>query len=162
LSNTHQAPPLTKEEMESMLKTSRYARVCTHNKDGTIHSMPVAYRYIKGQIVIISIAKSRKNRNVLRNNDVSVLIDTLDPLRGMLIYGTAEIDYENIYEQAVQVLEGAAEMSGMPKEKVQRITRAYLDAFESVILKITPKRITTFDYTKDDTYQKFLKTYLHE
>jgi nitroimidazol reductase NimA-like FMN-containing flavoprotein (pyridoxamine 5'-phosphate oxidase superfamily) len=162
LPNTHQAPPLTDEEVESMLKASRYARVCTHNKDGTIHAMPVAYRYINGQIVIISNAKSRKNRNVLRNNDVSVLIDTLDPLRGMLIYGTAEIDYDNIYEQAVQILEGAAEMRSMPKEKVRRITRAYLDAFESVIMKITPKHITTFDYTKDDTYQNFLKTYLQE
>jgi len=122
--------------------------------------MPVAYRYINGQIVIISIAKSRKNRNVLRNNDVSVLIDTLDPLRGMLIYGTAQIDYDNVYEQAVSVLEGAAEMRGMPREKVQRITKAYLDAFESVIMKIKPKQFITFDYTKDDTWQNFLKTYL--
>jgi nitroimidazol reductase NimA-like FMN-containing flavoprotein (pyridoxamine 5'-phosphate oxidase superfamily) len=162
LSYTGQAPPLINEEIESMLKASRYARVCTHNKDGTIHAMPVAYRYINGQIVIISIAKSRKNRNVLRNSDVSVLIDTLDPLRGILIYGTAEIDYDNIYEQAVQVLGGAAEMRGMPKEKVQRITKAYLDAFKSVIVKITPKHITTFDYTKDDTWQNFLKTYLQE
>lgn len=162
MSYTGQAPPLINEEIESMLKASRYARVCTHNKDGTIHAMPVAYRYINGQIVIISIAKSRKNRNVLRNSDVSVLIDTLDPLRGILIYGTAEIDYDNIYEQAVQVLGGAAEMRGMPKEKVQRITKAYLDAFKSVIVKITPKHITTFDYTKDDTWQNFLKTYLQE
>jgi nitroimidazol reductase NimA-like FMN-containing flavoprotein (pyridoxamine 5'-phosphate oxidase superfamily) len=162
LSSTSQAPPLTNEEIESMLKTSRYARVCTHNEDGTIHTMPVAYRYINGQIVIISIAKSRKNRNVQRNNDVSVLIDTLDPLRGMLIYGTAEIDYDNVYEQAVSVLEGAAEMSGMPKEKVQRITKAYLDAFQSVIMKITPKHITTFDYIKDVAWQNFLKTYLQE
>jgi nitroimidazol reductase NimA-like FMN-containing flavoprotein (pyridoxamine 5'-phosphate oxidase superfamily) len=160
LSYTHQAPALSQEEVESMLKTSRYARICTHNRDGTIHAMPVAYRYIDGQIVIISIAKSRKNRNVLRNNDASVLIDTLDPLRGMLIYGTAKIDYDNVYEQAVSVLEGAAEMRGMPREKVQRITKAYLDAFESVIMKIKPKRFITFDYTKDDTWQNFLKTYL--
>jgi nitroimidazol reductase NimA-like FMN-containing flavoprotein (pyridoxamine 5'-phosphate oxidase superfamily) len=162
LASTFQAPPLTSEEIESMLKASRYARVCTHNKDGTIHAMPVAYKYINGQIVIISIAKSRKNRNVLRNNDVSVLIDTLEPLRGMLIYGTAEVDYNNVFEQAVSVLEGAVEMRNIPKEKVQRITKAYLEAFESVILKITPKHITTFDYTKDVAWQNFVKTYLQE
>jgi hypothetical protein len=50
----------------------------------------------------------------------------------------------------------------MPKEKVQRITKAYLDAFESVIVKFTPKHITTFDYTKDVAWQNFLKTYLQE
>jgi hypothetical protein len=162
LSYTGQAPPLTSQEIESMLKEARYARICTHNKDGTIHAMPVAYRYMNGQILIISIAKSRKNRNILRNNDVSVLIDTLDPLRGILIYGKAEIDYDNVLEQAAPVMEGAVEMRGMPKEKVQRITKAYLDAFKSAIVKITPKHITTFDYTKDDVWQNFLKTYIQE
>jgi len=145
-----------------MLKENRIARICTHNKDGTIHAMPVAYGYVNGQILIISIAKSRKNRNIERNNDVTVLIDTQTPLRGILIYGKAEIDNDNVYEQAVSVLEGAAEMRGMPKEKVQRITQAYLDAFKSVIVKITPKHMTTFDYTKDEAWQNFLKTYLQE
>jgi len=159
---TSQAPPLTSEEIESMLKENRIARVCTHNKDGTIHAMPVAYRYLNGQILIISIAKSRKNRNIERNNDVTVLIDTPNPLRGILIYGKAEIDYDNVFEQAVSVLEGAVEMRGMPKEKVQRITQAYLHAFKSVIVKITPKHITTFDYTKDAAWNNFLKTYIEK
>ena len=160
LSSSGQAPPLTGEEIESMLKENQYVRICTHNKDGTIHAVPVSYRYMNGQIVIMSIAKSRKNRNIERNNDVTVLIDTLDPLRGILIYGIAEIDYGNVYEQALTFME--ALFHGMPKEKVQRITKAYLDAFESVIVKITPKHIITFDYTKDVAWQNFLKTYLQE
>ena len=160
LSSTGQAPPLTSEEIESMLKENQYLRICTHNKDGTIHVVPVSYRYMNGQILIMSIAKSRKNRNIERNNNVTVLIDTLDPLRGILIYGTAEIDHDNVYEQSVSVMETF--FHGMPKEKVQRITKAYLDAFESVIVKITPKHIVTFDYTKDVAWQNFVKTYLQE
>jgi nitroimidazol reductase NimA-like FMN-containing flavoprotein (pyridoxamine 5'-phosphate oxidase superfamily) len=160
LSSSGQAPPLTGEEIESMLKENQYVRICTHNKDGTIHAVPVSYRYMNGQIVIMSITKSRKNRNIERNNDVTVLIDTLDPLRGILIYGTAELDRDNVYEQALTFME--ALFHGMPKEKVQRITKAYLDAFESVIVKITPKHIITFDYTKDVAWQNFLKTYLQE
>jgi hypothetical protein len=57
-------------------------------------------------------------------------------------------------------MEGA--MGNMPKEKLQRVTKAYLDAFKSVIVKITPKHITTFDYTKDEVWNNFLKTYLKE
>ena len=158
LSSSGQAPPLTSEEIESMLKENQYVRICTHNKDGTIHAVPVSYRYMNGQIVIMSITKSRKNRNIERNNDVTVLIDTLDPLRGILIYGTAEIDRDNVYEQALAFME--ALFHKMPKEKVQHITKAYLDAFESVIVKITPKHITTFDYTKDEVWKNFAKTYL--
>jgi hypothetical protein len=162
LSYTGQAPPLTNEEIESMLKENRIARVCTHNKDGTIHAMPVAYRYINGQILIISLIKSRKNKNIERNNNITVLIDTPDPLRGILIYGTAEIDCDNVYEQALTIMETSPPLVGMPKEKFERVTKAYVDTFKSVIVKITPKHIITFDYTKDDTWQNFLKTYIQE
>ena len=156
MSYTGQAPPLASKEIESMLKENWLARICTHNKDGTIHAMPVAYRYMNGQIVIMSITRSRKTRNIERNNDVTVLVDTVDPLRGILIHGTAEIDYDNVYEQALAINEVL--YKGVPKEKLERVNKAYLDAFKSIIVKITPKHFTTFDYTKDDVWQNFLKT----
>jgi len=160
LSYTGQAPPLTSEEIESMLKENHIARICTHNKDGTIHAMPVGYRYMNGQILIMSITESRKTRNIKRNNDITVLVDTQNPLRGILIYGKAEIDYDKVYEQAASVVEGT--MGNMPKEKLERVTKAYLAAFKSVIVRITPKHITTFDYTRDEVWNNFLKTYLQE
>jgi len=160
LSYTGQAPPLTSEEIESMLKENHYARICTHNKDGTIHAMPVAYRYVNGQILIFSLLKSRKNKNIERNNDVTVLIDTPNPLRGILIYGKAEIDYDNVYEQSLTINETSPAFIGMPKEKLERITKAYLDNFKGLIVKITPKHFITFDYSKDKVWNNFLKTYL--
>jgi hypothetical protein len=145
-----------------MLKGNRFARICTHNKDGTIHAMPVAYRYINGQILILSLLKSHKNKNIERNNDVTVLVDTPDPLRGILIYGTAEVDYDNIYEQALTVMETSPPLRGMSREKLQRLTKAYLDAFKMAIVKVTPKHSITFDYTKDEAWNNFVKTYLQE
>jgi hypothetical protein len=91
-----------------------------------------------------------------------VLVDTLDPLRGILIYGSAEIDYENVYEQVLTINETSPAFIGMPKEKLERITKAYVDTFKSVIVKVTPKHIITFDYSKDDVWNNFLKTYLQE
>jgi len=160
LSYTGQAPPLTSEEIESMLQGNRYARICTHNKDGTIHAMPVAYRYLNGQILILTHIESRKSKNIERNNDVTVLVDTVDQPRGILIYGTAEIDYDNIYEKAPTILETAPPVLGMPKEKLERLAKAYVDIFKLVILKITPKHITTFDYSKYDVWHNFVETYL--
>jgi nitroimidazol reductase NimA-like FMN-containing flavoprotein (pyridoxamine 5'-phosphate oxidase superfamily) len=162
LSYTGQAPPLTSKEIESMLEENRYARICTHNRDGTIHAMPVAYRYVNGQILIMSLIRSRKNRNIARNNDVTVLVDTQDPVRGILIYGKAEIDYDNVYEQVLTLMETSPPFKGMSKEKFQFVTKAYVDTFKSVIVKVTPKHIITFDYSKDEGYNNFLKTYLQE
>jgi len=162
LSYTGQAPPLNSEEIESMLKENHYLRLCTHNKDGTIHAMPVAYRYLNGQIMIMSLIKSRKTRNIETSNDVTVLVDTPDPLRGILIYGKAEIDYDNVYEQALTINETSPAFMGLSKEKLERITKAYVDTFKSVIVKVTLKHFITFDYSKDEVWNNFVKTYLQE
>jgi hypothetical protein len=162
MSRTGQAPPLTSQEVESVLKEARYARICTHNRDGTIHAMPVAYRYVNGQILIFSLRNSRKNKNIERNNDVTVLIDTENPLRGILIHGTAQIDYNNIFEQTLTILETSPLIRNKPRDQQQRIAKAYIDAFNGAIVKITPKKIVTFDYAKDETWNNFLKKYLQE
>jgi len=145
-----------------MLKENHYARICTHNKDGTIHAVPVAYGYINGQILMMSFINSRKNKNIERNNDVTVLVDTPDPARGVLIYGTARTDYDNVYEQVLKINEASPAFSSMSREKLERVTKAYVDMFKLVIVKITPKHITTFDYAKDEAWNSFVKTYLQE
>lgn len=163
MSYTGQAPTLTSEEIESLLKENYIARICSHNKDGTIHAAPVGYRYMNGQIVIVSHASSRKTRNIKRNNDVTVLIDTERPLRGILIYGKAELDYDNVYQLAVSVFENVYQLAmAVPRGKVERFTQAYLDTVKCVIIQVTPERILTFDYAKDDVYNNLVKTYILE
>jgi len=156
LSYTGQAPPLTSEEIESLLKENNVARICSHNKDGTIHVAPVSYIYMNGQIVIGSIASSRKTRNIERNNNVTVLIDN-EKGQGILIYGRAKVEYDNVYQTALSVWEKAYHTS---RDKVERLVKAYLDTVKYVIVKIKPQRIVTFDYTKDDVYNNLVKTYL--
>ena len=56
----------------------------------------------------------------------------------------------------------APPLSACQEKKLEHITKAYVDTWKSVIVKITPKHITTFDYTKDETWQNFAKTYLQE
>jgi len=158
LSDTRQAPPLTSEEIESMLRGNRFARICTHNQDGTIHATPVSYRYINGQILILTNIKSHKVKNIERNNDVTVLVDEVKTLRGIQIHGTAEIEYDNIYEQAPTVLETASPLSGVAKEKVERIAKVYVDTFKLIVLKITPKNIESFDYGKYELWSDWGKT----
>ena len=145
-----------------MLEENHYLRICTHNRDGTIHAMPVAYRYLDGKILIMSLINSRKNRNIERNNDVTVLVDTMDPLRGILIYGSAEMDYDNVYEQVLTINETSPAFSAMPREKLEHVTKAYVDTYKLVIVKITPRHIVTFDFTKDEVWDNFAKTYLQD
>jgi nitroimidazol reductase NimA-like FMN-containing flavoprotein (pyridoxamine 5'-phosphate oxidase superfamily) len=158
LSYTGQPPPLTSEEVKSLLEENSTARICTFNKDGTIHAVPVSYRYIDDQIVIGSIASSRKTRNIRRNKNVTVLIDN-EKAQGILIYGKAKVEYDNVYQTALSVWEKAIHA---PKEKLERFVKAYLDKVKYVIIKITPQNIVTFDSTKEDVYNSLVRTYLQE
>ena len=139
---TSQAPTLTTEEIDSLLKENNMARICSHNKDGTIHAVPVQYKYIRGQIVMIFSNSSRKTRNIKRNNDATVLIDTDHPFQGILIYGKAELSYDNFHQLAVSV----HKTPGQPKDRIERFVHTHLDPAKCVIVKVTPKRIVTFSY----------------
>ena len=156
MSYTGQAPPLTNEEIESLLKENNVARICTHNKNGTIHATPVSYRYMNGQIVLLSYAVSQKTKNIKRNNDVTVLVDT-GSAQGILIYGKAELEYDNVYQTALKVWESSYRA---PRDKLERFIQAALDKVKMVIVKVTPKRIITFYYNKDNVYSDLVKTYL--
>jgi nitroimidazol reductase NimA-like FMN-containing flavoprotein (pyridoxamine 5'-phosphate oxidase superfamily) len=158
LSYTGQAPPLTNEETETILKENTIARICTHNKDGTIHATAVNYAYMNGQIVIGSILSSRKTRNIKRNDNVTVLIDN-EKAQGILIYGKAKVEYDNVYQTALSVWEKTIHAQ---RDKVERLVKAYLDTVKYAIIRITPQHIVTFDTTKDEIFNNLIKTYIKE
>jgi hypothetical protein len=106
--------------------------------------------------VILSYASSLKTGNIKRNNNVTVLIDT-ETVQGVLIYGKAELGHGNVYQLAVSMWEKAFRA---PRDKIERLVKAYLGKVKFVMIKITPQRIVTFDYTKDDVYNSLVKTYL--
>jgi hypothetical protein len=87
-----------------------------------------------------------------------VLVDEVNTLRGIQIHGTAKIDHDSIYEKAPTVLETSRNVSGMSKEKLKRIAKAYVDAFRLVILRITPRKIESFDYGKYEAWSNWRKT----
>jgi general stress protein 26 len=146
-----QPPPLTEEEIESFLKEARTARFCSLNKDGTIHAAPVLFRHENGQIIIITPAASRKAKNVKRNEKVSILIDTEQPPRGVLIYGKAELRYprtrDEYLAEATRVYE-----KYMPRERAERMAQGMYKITRGVEIIMKPERIVSFDYSKDTIY----------
>jgi len=113
---------------------------------------------MNGQIVIGSIASSRKTRNIKRNNNVTVLIDN-EKAQGILIYGKAKVEYDNIYETALSMWEKEL---GAQRDKAERFVKAYLGMVKYAIVRITPQRIVTFDQTRDEVWNNLVKNYLQE
>ena len=139
-----QAPSMNDQEFVSLFEEAIFARLGTLNKDGTIHIAPVFFKYQDGQILIATQDPSRKIRNIKRNNTVSVLIDIPDvPFRGALVYGKAELDYEDIINKRITIFERTRS-----REEAEEYARKLSTKWKCVIVRITPLDVASFDYSK--------------
>jgi nitroimidazol reductase NimA-like FMN-containing flavoprotein (pyridoxamine 5'-phosphate oxidase superfamily) len=139
-----QLPALTQEELVSFFEEAQFARLGTINEDGTIHIAPIFFKYDEGQILMATQDPSRKIRNIKRNNHVTVLIDTTEiPFRGALIYGTAELDYEDVIEKRVAIFERR-----LSRQEAETYASRLSGKWKCVIVRITPTKIASFDYSK--------------
>ncbi|MBN8637706.1 MAG: pyridoxamine 5'-phosphate oxidase family protein [Anaerolineae bacterium] len=140
-----QLPPLTDEEIAAFLNQAVFARIGTLNEDGTIHMTPILFKYENGQILMPTQDVSRKVKNIKHNHQVSVLIDTTSfPFKGVLIYGTAELDYDNVVEKRTAIFERTRS-----HEEALAYAEQLSAQWNCVIIRVTPTRIVSFDYTEE-------------
>ena len=133
---------LEKAELESILEESRIARISCHNEDGTIHATPVWYKYIDEKIVFVTVDSSIKARNLKRNKNVTVLLDQVTPaVKGVMIYGTAELDYSDIFPVTLTICEKYLE-----KEKAKSFAEMMVESATDLIVRIKPERMITFHF----------------
>ncbi|NIM92520.1 MAG: hypothetical protein GTO18_02235 [Anaerolineales bacterium] len=139
-----QLPAMTMEELQNFFNSTTIARLGTFNEDGTIHIAPIFFKYEDGQIHMATQDPSLKVRNIKRNNNVTVLIDTTEvPFKGALIYGKAELDYEDVISKRIAIFRRR-----LSQKDSETYTRRLSDKWKCVIVHITPDRITSFDYSK--------------
>jgi general stress protein 26 len=139
-----QLPAMNEEELLTFFNQAEFARLGTINEDGTIHIAPIFFKYDEGRILMATQDPCRKVRNIKRNNHVSVLIDTTDvPFKGVLIYGTAELDYEDVVNKRIPIFE-----KRLSREQAKTYAQRLSGKWKCVIIRITPERITSFDYSK--------------
>ncbi len=150
-----QSPALTKDEIVSFLEKAKIARICSINKDGTIHSVPVWYYYEDGNIVIGTPKKSRRAGNIRRNNNITVLIDQVGPpTRGVIFYGKASIDEENMDQIAHKIFSRY-----MSDKEAKGYWKGLKELTEWVKITVEPVHIASFDYSKDSKYLDATKKY---
>ena len=151
-----QSPHLTDNEIEEFLKTAKIARICSHNKDGTIHAVPVWFNYANGKIIIGTPKASRRAGNIRRNNNVTVLIDEVGPpTRATIIYGKASIIKEDMDQAAHSIFSRY-----MSEEEARGYWKGLSELTEWVKVIVEPIHIASFDYSKDTRYLDATKKYI--
>jgi general stress protein 26 len=134
---------LTTEEIDIFLTETKIARFCCLNNDGTIHATPVWFLYTNKQFLIVTPDQSRKAKNVKRNNSVTILIDTEEPPRGVVIYGIATPETNFKLEPTVISL---CEKY-MSKEQAHEQWRSICPSTTMWMkITVTPMNMTSFTY----------------
>lgn len=138
-----QVPGLSEAELGEFLARPLLARLSTHNGDGTIHTVPIWYEYREGEILMSTQMITQKAKNIERNPQVTVLVDTNEmPYRGVMIYGTAVLDVEDAVTKRVSIFERYIGKHG--EAYAQKLAAKW----EPVMIVVRPTRVVSFDYSK--------------
>ncbi len=140
-----QMPPLDDPGLEELLAGPHIARLSTINPNGTPHTMPIWYEWRDRQIHVSTQSQQVKVKNMARDPRVTVLIDTdTFPYRGVMIYGTAELDFEDAVNKRVSIFERYIGS----REGAVDAARGLASKWKPVVVHITPTKMISFDYTK--------------
>ncbi len=153
-----QPPHLTDDEINELLNSAKIAKICTHNKDDTIHAVPVWFNYDNERIIIGTPKASRRLRNIRRNNNVTILIDegvsSSTRARGVIIYGEAGIDEKNVDQAGRSLIS-----KYMPEEEAKGVWKGLSELTEWVIVIVKPIHMASFDYNKDTRFFEATRKY---
>jgi PPOX class probable F420-dependent enzyme len=139
-----QANPFMKDEIVPFLEQPLIAKLCTHNNDGSIHIVPIWFKYDDGDILFGTQEVTQKVRNIKRNSQVSVLIDTQEPtLQGVILTGHAELEYENVIPMRISIFS-----KYVGSENAPGFAERLASTWTPVIIRVKPDHIVTFDYSK--------------
>lgn len=139
-----QSPPLDEDELKVFLNQALVARLGSLNPDGSIHLVPVWFKYEDGDILIGTEERTRKAKNVKRNKNVSLLIDSPErPYKGVLIYGQAQLDTDDALGKRVSIL-----ARHLPVDIAQKVGSELANQFALITIRIKPQRIISYDDAK--------------
>ena len=140
---------MSKQEIANFLSKNNVARIATIKPDKTPHVTPIWYLWKNNQLLVPTGKNTVKVRNIQKNNNVAVTIDTSTaPEKGVIIEGKAEIDELN-----EEIRRRICQRYVSPEDLNKYLNYAQTH-HSSVLLKIHPKKMITWDYSKDTFLNK--------
>ena len=135
---------LTADEQAAYLRVNRKAALATLDKDGFPHVTAMNFVLRDGAFYMTSYGKAQKVVNIRRNPKVAMMAETgsaYAELKGVMVRGLCEIiEGEDAVREAWAIISGA---SSTPRRRETNDSAA-----KRVALKVTPRRIVTWDHTK--------------
>jgi nitroimidazol reductase NimA-like FMN-containing flavoprotein (pyridoxamine 5'-phosphate oxidase superfamily) len=140
-------PPLTQQELDSFLEQTPVVTLCTQNSDGTIHAAPVWFRCERGEMLLGTQQDTRRIKSIKKNPNVTLVVDVdQPPYKGVIVYGKAKLDYDNVIPKRVSIFE-----KYMPKANAEKLANGLATMRKGVLIRVKPSKIISYDYAKDQS-----------
>ena len=143
---------MTDEEVREFLDQTKTIILCSTGKDGVPHPMPMWFALEDdGAVVMTTFAKSQKILNLKRDPRVSLLAEsgeTYSELRGVVLYGKAEIDaeVESVFGTLRQI---SVRMGTVRAEDTESVREGLLaSARKRCRIRIAPEKVVSWDHRK--------------
>jgi PPOX class probable F420-dependent enzyme len=137
--------PMTKREIETLLKQPNVAVIAVTAPGGAPHAVPTWYEYRAGEVVFHTGEESFKYKCLVRDPRIALVIDTREPpykcviLKGRATMSAGVLDEQRTRRMAVAYLgkrDGEAYAKSMKGSRV-------------VIVRFKPARVISWDYGKE-------------
>jgi PPOX class probable F420-dependent enzyme len=135
---------LTPDEQAAFLRDHRKAALATLDQHGFPHVVAMNFIVRDGVYYMTSYGKAQKVMNIRRNPKVGVMVETggaYAELKGVMVRGDCELIEEP--DAVAEVLSWLGE--GRSTARPAGATRS---APKRVVLKITPRKTTSWDHSK--------------
>ncbi len=143
---------MTDGEVRQFLDQTKTIILCSIGKDGVPHPMPMWFGLEEdGAIIMTTFTKSQKILNLKRDPRVTLLAeagDSYSDLRGVMIYGRAEIDteVESVFATLRKV---SVRMGTVPAEDSEAIREGLrASAKKRCLIRVPPDKVVSWDHRK--------------
>ncbi len=140
---------MTQEELEEFLSKPILARIATVGKNCTPHIAPVWFIYDNGAIMIGTLKKTKKIKNIKNNPAVAVAIDTIvgesvsGGAKGARFQGKAELVEKDTLETIQKLC--IKYLGSLDHPIAEQLLH---DPSPSVVIKLKPQKIVSWDSSK--------------
>ena len=138
--------PMTEAQLEEFLRQPYLAVLSTVDAGGRPRSAPVWFHWEDGAAYVFTGRTSLKWRNLERNPAVSLCIErrTVPYAAAILEGDVEEADQSRLYELVL-----AMGLRYYSEERGRALAERYQDSPQTVLFRLKPRRITSWDYATE-------------
>lgn len=143
---------MSDQEVREFLEQSKTIIICTIGKSGVPHPMPMWFGLEEdGAVIMTTFTKSQKILNLKRDPRVTLLAEageSYPELRGVVIYGKAELDseVESVFATLRKVSVRMGTVPDQDSEAIREGLRA--SATKRCLIRVKPEKVVSWDHRK--------------